>query len=102
MFATSPTTDVPGSDLAFAIEGISPNPALSGRMTVRCTLPSTAPATVELLDIAGRRLASRALAGVAGPQSVSLGDDVPIAPGFYWVRLRQLASETAVRAVVLR
>jgi hypothetical protein len=95
-------TYVLAEDTRFALDGISPNPAPGGRMTVRFTLPNDAPATIELLDVTGRRVDRRTLSGQAGRQSVDLGDATRIPPGLYWVRLRHGGREGAIRAVVLQ
>ena len=94
-------TYVLAEDTRFAIEGVAPNPAPGGRMTVRFTLPSAAPATIELLDVTGRRVDQRTLSGQAGQQTVELGSATRIAPGLYWVRLRHAGREGSIRAVVL-
>jgi hypothetical protein len=94
-------TYVTAEDLSFAISGVSPNPSPGGRLTVRFVLPSAAPAVLDLLDIAGRRLDQRAVTGRSGAQSVELGSSARLAPGLYWLRLRQGGAERSVRAVVL-
>lgn len=95
-------TYVLAEDARFAIEGVAPDPALDGRMTVRFTLPSEAPATIELLDVTGRRVDQRTLSGRTGRQSVDLGYAERLAPGLYWVRLRSGGLEGLIRAVVLK
>lgn len=91
-----------GEDVRFALAGAAPNPALGGRMSVRFTLPSAAPATLELLDVNGRRVDLRALSGQAGPQTAELGSATRIPPGLYWIRLQQAGRQTATRALVLQ
>jgi hypothetical protein len=95
-------TYVLAEDIRFAIEGLAPNPAVGGRLTVRFSLPSEAPATLELLDITGRRVDARTLSGQAGRQSVELGGGARIPPGLYWIRLRHAGREGSIRAVVLQ
>jgi hypothetical protein len=95
-------TWVLAEDAHFALEGVAPNPAVGGRMTVRFTLPSDAPATIELLDVTGRRVDARTLSGQAGRQSVELGSVTRIPPGLYWIRLRHAGREGSTRAVMLQ
>ena len=64
---------------------VSPNPA-RGAFTARFTLPDDRPATLELLDIGGRRAWSREVRG-AGEQSLAIEPAGPLAPGVYLVRL---------------
>src|SRR5262249_52490088 len=96
-------TAVLAEDLRFALDSPSPNPAIDGRLHLRFTLPGTEPVTVEVLDIAGRRVAARTGAGSLGSQSTDLtGNDAAITPGLYWIRLRQSGRQASIRAVVLR
>lgn len=64
------------------------NPARSGRVRVRFSLPAKAPAMLELLDVQGRRISSRIVEG-AGAQSLELRAERKLAPGLYVVRLTQ-------------
>jgi hypothetical protein len=84
----------------FALIGVRPNPALE-RATVEFTLPDAAPATIEMLDLTGRRIARIAGAERAGRQSVPLGLE-GIRPGVYWVRLVQGPSSATTRFAVVR
>ena len=95
-------TYVLADDTRFAIEGVLPNPAPGGHLTLRFTLPSVAPATIELLDVTGRRVDRRTLSGQVGRQSVELGTVRRIPPGLYWIRLHHAGLEGSVRAVVLQ
>ena len=51
---------------SFALDRVSPNPA-TNRFTVSFVLPSAAPATLELVDLGGRRVMSRDV-GSFGPE----------------------------------
>jgi hypothetical protein len=85
-----------------ALAPLSPTPSRNGRLGLRFTLPREGAASVELLDLAGRRVASRDLGTLpAGPHELdwSLGGRVP--PGVHLVRLRFGADERTVRAVTL-
>ncbi|TPW13551.1 MAG: hypothetical protein FD129_1248, partial [bacterium] len=88
------TTGAPIEDsaaaLALAIRTQGPNPARSGRLVVHVSLPSNAPATLELLDVTGRRVFSQEVGGLgAGEHTVSMAGDRNMAAGVYLVRLNQ-------------
>jgi uncharacterized repeat protein (TIGR02543 family) len=89
-------------DLEFALDGMVPNPSTGDRISIRLSLPSTAPAMLELLDVGGRRLAGRRLEGVAGRQTVALDPGRALSPGLYWIRLRHAGEEKTARAVVMQ
>jgi hypothetical protein len=86
--------------LVFALEGPCPNPA--GReLNVAFTLPDGAAATLELLDLAGRRLRSEEVGVMqAGRHVVPLGGTQGLPAGVYLIRLtrndRSLVSKAAV------
>jgi hypothetical protein len=91
--------DVP---LAFALDPVRPNPTRGGALTVHFTLASGTAASLELLDVAGRRIAAHevGLFG-AGRHSLDLGEGRRLAPGLYLVRLRQGANTRVTRVAVL-
>ena len=92
--------DVP---LSFALEPVRPNPARGGALTVRFTLAGPAAASLELLDVAGRRLVTRVVGSLgAGRHTADLGLGQALAPGLYWVRLRQGTDSRLTRVAVLR
>lgn len=92
--------DVPAA-LAFGIHGVTPNPG-GAPFSVRFTLIGREPATVELVDVSGRRLASAAIAAPApGPGTVTLGTVGALAKGVYFMRLSQGARRDVRRVVVL-
>ena len=69
---------------------------------VHFTLASAEPATLELIDVAGRRLLGRAVGLLgAGRQAVDLSQGRRLPPGVYLVRLTQGANARVVRAAVL-
>jgi hypothetical protein len=82
---------------------VLPNPS-DGPVSVTFSLPGSAPATLELFDVAGRRLAERAVGGLgAGTHQLRLDTDrVRLAAGLYLVRLRQSGRERVARAVIAR
>jgi hypothetical protein len=86
----------------FAIEGVQPNPAVGGRLTLRMALPNSEPARLELLDVTGRRVAMRDLASLgAGSHTVDVTAGRRIPAGLYIVRLTQGERVATTRAVVL-
>jgi hypothetical protein len=97
------TTDAPvETALQFALEGLRPNPALGVRMLVHFALPDGAPASLELFDLAGRRVVERPVGELgAGPHAVELSPARRLAAGVYLLRLTQGALSRSVRAVVI-
>ena len=95
-------TSVLAEDLEFALEGLVPNPSVGDRFTIHFTLPSADPATLELLDVSGRRLASQRVAGLVGRQTLVLDSGHGLSPGLYWIRLRHLGQEKTMRAVIMQ
>jgi hypothetical protein len=89
-----------GPRLTFALDPVRPNPSRGGTLTVRFSLPTDAPARLELLDVAGRRIASHEV-GV-GQHTLDLGAGQHLAPGLYLVRLTQGANTRTTRVAVLR
>jgi hypothetical protein len=98
------STNVPGeASLAFALDPVRPNPTRGGSLTVHFTLPTSAAASIELIDVAGRRIVRREVGTFgAGPHALDIGEGRRIEPGFYLVRLRQGTDTRVTRAVVLR
>jgi len=96
-------TDVPGeAPLAFALDPVRPNPSRGGALTVRFTLASAAAASLELLDVAGRRIGAREVGSLgAGRHALDLGEGRRFAPGLYLVRLTQGTSSRATKVMVL-
>jgi hypothetical protein len=78
--------DVPVA--VFALYGAQPNPPHSRRegVFISLALPDDTPATLELLDVAGRRLTERRVAG-AGDQRVNISEGLVLTRGIYFVRL---------------
>ena len=97
------TTEAPGAaTVAFALEGTRPSPATGGRLLVHFALPSDAPATLELIDVTGRRVRERSVRSPgAGRHEVDLAEGAPVKPGLYFIRLTQGANRRVVRATVL-
>jgi len=69
---------------------------------VALSLPSGAPARLELLDLSGRRVLVRSLDGLGpGEMQVRL-DAAGVRPGLYFVKLTQGAQSQVTRACVIR
>ncbi len=87
---------------ALALLAARPNPA-PGVLRVALVLPSAQRAVLELLDVGGRRLASREV-GALGPGAhvVELAEGGRLAPGVYLVRLTQGRASRTLRATVIR
>ena len=82
--------------------GAFPNPA-SPDLTVAFSLPTREPATLELLDIAGRRILLRPV-GAYGPGDhvVRLGDGRRFPAGIYLLRLTQGKRSVTRKTVVVQ
>jgi hypothetical protein len=91
--------DVPA--LRFALERI-PNPTSQG-LTVAFSLPDAASARMEVLDVAGRRVASRSVGEMgAGDHVVQLAAPGALAPGMYVIRLTRGADTRVARVSIIR
>ena len=86
--------------LSFALDPVRPNPSRGGALTVHFSLPTDAPARLELLDVAGRRIASHDVG--MGQHTLDLGVGQHLAPGLYLVRLTQGTNVRVARVAVLR
>jgi tripartite motif-containing protein 71 len=101
VFDDCPGADVPATTpLTFALDPVSPNPSRGGALTVHFSLPTDAPARLDLLDVAGRRIASHDV-GV-GQHTLDFGAGQRLAPGLYLVRLTQGANTRTTRVAVIR
>jgi hypothetical protein len=89
-----------GPSLAFAGRSPRPNPA-RGLVEFAFTLPDAGPATLEIVDVAGRVRAAVEPASRAGAQELSL-DVARLPAGLYWARLRQGAAMARTRFAVVR
>jgi hypothetical protein len=97
MWLDLPAGNVP---LAFALDPVRPNPSRGGALTVRFSVPSASPARLELLDVAGRRIASHEV-GI-GQHTLDLGQGQRLAPGLYLVRLTHGTNTRTTRVAVLQ
>jgi hypothetical protein len=97
--ATNPLAvgDEPGLDFAL---GVRPSPT-RGPLGLELTLARSERATVELLDVSGRRVVFRDLGAMTpGRHRIELRDPLPA--GLYVVRLTQGGTSRTAKAVVLR
>jgi hypothetical protein len=102
--ATTQSTTAVGDRMAtgLSLEGARPNPAI-GALSVAFTLPSKEAATLELIDIAGRRLARKDV-GLLGPGShlVALSPSPTPRAGLYFLRLTQGGRVLHARVAMIR
>jgi hypothetical protein len=89
-----------GVPVAFGIEPLHPNPVREQDLVVRFSLPVESRAHVELVDVAGRRVAEHEVAG-AGRHGLTLARRGDLRSGVYFVRLTQGRNVHVRRAVVL-
>ena len=87
----------------FALLGAWPNPARQD-LTVSFALPTgVSSGTIELIDLAGRRVASRDLTGfAAGRHQVTLLERRAVTPGVYLVRLSRGGEVRSMKVAVLQ
>jgi hypothetical protein len=90
----------PASYPGVTLRAIEPNPA-SRAVSVRVSLPGGAPASLELLDLAGRRMRARTLTG-AGERTERLDGLEAIAPGIYLLRVTQRSASRSARLAIVR
>jgi len=91
----------PPADLVLL--GATPNPSRGGQVRVLFTLPDARPATLRMLDLAGRVVREATVsapAGGSGQADLSGGTRVPV--GMYWLRLTQGQASVTRSVCVLR
>jgi len=93
--------DVP-SALALQLAGMNANPAFRD-LQVAFTLPTAAPATLELLDISGRSVESIQVGSLgAGGHTVQLGTQAHLRSGVYLIRLTQGSHSISTKTAFIR
>jgi hypothetical protein len=91
--------DVP-LEAEFALKRLSDG-ATGNSLTFAITLGADGPATLELVDVSGRRLSQQDLRGLgAGEHTVSL--DAAQQPGVYWARLSQAGRMLSARVAFMK
>jgi hypothetical protein len=99
-FTQETWVDIPAPRLA--LDGLRPNPS-PGAMTVSFSLPDAQPASLEVVDVSGRRVAQREVGSLGiGPHVLRLAETGSLQPGIYWLRLRQGDRALLSRGVVVR
>src|SRR5262245_44392449 len=91
--------EVPAATM-LAIEAVRPTPA-DREMWVTFSLPLSESATLDLIDVSGRRVHEQVVSGT-GRHTVNLAAGVHLAPGVYLVRLTQAGKSVVMRASVVR
>jgi hypothetical protein len=85
------------------LQSVRPNPVRASELSVSFSLGSIGVARIDLLDVAGRRVASREVGSLGpGSHSISLGGDRSLAPGVYVVRLSEGPNVQTTRVSVLQ
>jgi hypothetical protein len=88
--------------VAPVIYAISPNPA-RGEFTLRWSVPASGPATIDLLDVAGRRVRGAPVDSRGARDGEARFDGLEHLPaGLYWVRLRQGNQAVTKRVALIR
>jgi tripartite motif-containing protein 71 len=91
-----------GALRVFTLEPVRPNPTSGRRLIASFALPVAETARLELIDVAGRRVAARDVGALgAGEHSVDLAEGARIPPGLYFMRLSQGANEQVRRVTVI-
>jgi hypothetical protein len=100
-FSGEISLQVPGAP-SLALVGLTPSPAQPD-VNVSFDLPSAAPATLELLDVAGRRVVSRQV-GPLGPghHVLNIPEARSLSAGLYILRLVQGDRSLTARASIIR
>jgi len=94
------TTAVPvtgGGGLRISASAASPT-----EVRLRLSLPTAGTARVEVVDVSGRRLASRECSGPLDAATVTLRAAVPLEPGRYFARVTQDGASASTGVIVLR
>ena len=98
----SVAVDVPLEVQHLVLGPARPNPTQTD-IIVSFSLPTNAPATLQILDLSGRKLYAREV-GSLGPGSLTLnlGTNVNLRSGIYFLRLAQSGQEATSRISVIR
>jgi hypothetical protein len=98
-FAGEAWVEVP-TGLELALEGLRPNPAVR-ELVVSFTLSSRHSASLEMVDVSGRRVMKRNLEGLAPGRHTLRLDGPPPPAGIYFLRLTQAGRSVTARGAVL-
>ena len=86
--------------MEFAMRPVWPNPAGSRGLNLSFVLPSAGPVRLDVVDVSGRVVASRDVAGQGGAQSLTLASR-QFSPGIYFVRLTHAGRTLTQRVAVM-
>ena len=93
--------NVPGAPV-FALEGALPNPA-AGDFAIVFTLAGREPASIEVFDLAGRRVHAESVSALGpGRHTVSLAGERAWSAGLYFLHLTQGAQHATSKVCVIR
>ncbi|HKQ58760.1 MAG TPA: right-handed parallel beta-helix repeat-containing protein [Candidatus Eisenbacteria bacterium] len=96
--AVAASLDLPPAELSLRVMNPAPE---RGALRIELALPGDAPATLELIDVTGRRVRAHALTSLrAGRHTLDLREG--LAAGVYLVRVTQGSARRIAKAVVLR
>jgi hypothetical protein len=80
----------PATPAALDLAPAGSNPSRANGFRVRFSLTGAEPASLEVVDVSGRRISARSVGSFgAGTHTLELADEAQIKPGLYFVRLRQ-------------
>ena len=92
--------DVPSS-YALSLEGFRPNPAQSAA-SIAFSLPDAAPATLQLCDVAGRKIISQQVGSLGPGSHVIQLAPARLGSGMYWLRLIREDRILTAKGIVTR
>jgi len=100
-FAANVLAVDPRETMTLSLAGMRPNPAI-GSVHVAFALPTSAPATLELIDLSGRVVRSQDVGSLgAGTHVVTLANGRTVAAGVYWLRLTQGGRALTAKATIM-
>jgi len=103
--ATTPTVVgvQPTPTFEFALRGATPNPVVGANLVISFSLPSSQAASLRLVDVAGRTVATRTLATpTPGAQVLTLNGPERLRAGIYLLHLEQGTRSAVSKVVVSR
>jgi hypothetical protein len=90
----------PPLDIIFGLSPLSPNP-IRDRFAVSFALTDATPARLDVVDVSGRRVATREVGALGrGAHVIDFGAAGDFAPGMYFVRLSHAGGSLTQRALV--
>jgi len=91
----------PPTPQGFRLIAAAPNPATNG-LDVTFSLTERGWATLEVLDVAGRRVHQRDLGPGPGQQTIRLSRDIFPSSGLFYIRLHQSGRIVTTKVAVMR